>query len=151
MTMEERFWSKVDKSSDCWTWTAAKLKKGYGQFKAKSYTLVTAHRLSYEMAYGPIPDGLLVCHKCDNPSCVNPDHLFLGTAQDNSHDMVSKGRSKNGGAFVGSANGNAVLRAEDVKEIRALSLSYRELASRFGVSKTQIARIKTGLAWKEAA
>lgn len=151
MTMQERFWAKVDKSGDCWIWTAAKLKKGYGQFKAKSYTRVTAHRLSYEMAYGPIPDGMFVCHKCDNPSCVNPDHLFIGTALDNCQDMMAKGRAKTGGPFPGSKNGNAVLNEDDVLKIKSLPLSYRKLAHQFGVSKTQIARIKTGVAWRDAA
>lgn len=150
MTMAQRFWSKVDKSGDCWAWTAAKLNNGYGQFKVRSYKVVTAHRLSYEMANGPINDGLFVCHTCDNPSCVNPDHLFLGTPKDNAQDMVSKGRGKAGGPFIGSANGNATLNETAVEEIRSLPLSYRALAKQFGVSKSQIARIKTGFAWSTA-
>jgi HNH endonuclease len=151
MTLQDRFWAKVDKSGDCWTWTASKLTNGYGQFKSSSYKLVLAHRQSYEMANGPIPDGMFVCHKCDNPSCVNPEHLFVGTPMENSQDMVAKGRGNAGGPFVGSANGRAVLTEDSVCEIRALPLSYRALAERFGVSKSQIARIKTGLAWSATA
>lgn len=151
MTMEDRFWAKVDQSGDCWIWTAAKLGNGYGQFKARSYHVVTTHRLSYEMAKGPIPDGMFVCHTCDNPSCVNPEHLFVGTPKDNVQDMVSKGRAKPGPPLRGGANGNATLSEETVRQIRALPLSYRALSARFGVSKSQIARIKTGVAWSNAA
>lgn len=87
----ESFWSKVDKTETCWLWTKSKYRHGYGCFCAMG-TRHKAHRVSYEIAYGKIKDGLFVCHKCDNPSCVNPDHLFLGTHKDNALDMVNKGR-----------------------------------------------------------
>lgn len=102
-SLEKRFWSKVNKTDYCWEWTASLLLNtcGYGQFKVgsmldNSRKTVSAHRTSYELCYGAIPRGMLVCHKCDNPKCVRPDHLFLGTHQDNSTDMCLKGRSLKG-------------------------------------------------------
>lgn len=99
--LEERFWPKVDKSpgkgpnGDCWLWTGCKLPKGYGQIGIANVPAL-AHRVSYELANGPIPEGLHVLHACDNPSCVNPTHLLAGTPKDNMQDMISKGRKKNG-------------------------------------------------------
>lgn len=90
-----RFWSKVDKTSDCWVWIGAKHPTGYGAFGI-GQVVHYAHRLSWELVNGPIPDGLFVCHNCpngDNPSCVNPAHLFLGTQVDNMQDMLGKGRA----------------------------------------------------------
>lgn len=89
-----RFWSKVDKGPGCWTWTGATQNYGYGAVTIHGLTR-RAHRVSWELAHGPIPDGLHVCHRCDNPPCVNPDHLFLGTAQDNVDDKDAKGRGRN--------------------------------------------------------
>lgn len=93
-TIEGRFWRKVNKSGEngCWIWTANK-SRGYGLISTKKYqSPKKAHRLSWEMHHGEIPEGLEVLHKCDNPSCVNPDHLFLGTQLDNIKDAVSKNR-----------------------------------------------------------
>lgn len=93
----ERFWERVGKSDGCWEWTGYRAPAGYGQLGRgpRNEGLALAHRLSWEFHYGPIPDGLLVCHRCDNPPCVRPDHLFLGTFVDNAQDMVSKGRHRN--------------------------------------------------------
>jgi hypothetical protein len=89
----DRFWEKVDKSGECWVWTAAKQASGYGKFVIrKGDTPVGAHRLAYQLEVGDIPEGMYVLHRCDNPSCVRPDHLFVGTHLDNMADMRAKGR-----------------------------------------------------------
>src|SRR3990167_3652620 len=92
MTLEERFWSKVDKSGDCWIWTGAKI-SGYPIFRVGN-KLIRGHRYSWELCNGKIPEGLFACHHCDNPSCVRPDHIFLGTHTDNMRDARQKGRLK---------------------------------------------------------
>lgn len=89
--MFDRFWNKVDRSGDCWTWQGSRDRKGYGRVSVNQRP-VLAHRFSWTLSHGPIPDGLCVLHKCDNPPCVNPEHLFLGTIADNNRDMVAKGR-----------------------------------------------------------
>tara|TARA_Y100000310_G_scaffold14352_1_gene14541 strand:- start:175 stop:714 length:540 start_codon:yes stop_codon:yes gene_type:complete len=97
-TLEERFWAKVKKGPGCWLWTGATRPGGYGNLftfrdKGRRNHFTSAHRASWEIHYGPIPDGLLVCHRCDNPPCVKPEHLFLGTNKDNQRDRRQKGRA----------------------------------------------------------
>jgi len=89
-----RFWRKVSKTDSCWIWMAGVTSSGYGQFMVgKSPSIKAyAHRFSWTLAHGPIPDGLFVCHRCDTPRCVRPDHLFLGTARENMHDALRKHR-----------------------------------------------------------
>ena len=87
---EERFWSKVDKSGDCWVWTGPRLPWGYGMFLRS-----TAHRYVYVLSHGPLPRNVFVCHTCDNPPCVNPAHLFAGSSRDNQLDRLAKGRWSN--------------------------------------------------------
>jgi hypothetical protein len=92
--LAERFWEKVDKSGECWLWTGALASNGYGRITPVTGVSAGAHRVSYELHNGPIPKGMMVMHSCDVPSCVNPDHLSLGTAKDNMADMWTKGRGQ---------------------------------------------------------
>lgn len=157
MTREEVFWSRVDKSSGedgCWEWTGAHFSNGRGSFRLRGKNML-AHRVAYEYANGPIHDGLLVCHHCDNGGCVNPSHLFLGTYADNSRDAVQKGRQARGdrhGTRVhpestgrGERNGMSKLTAQDVLAIRSLYasglVSQTALAETFGVDQAQVWRI----------
>lgn len=143
-----RFWAKVDKSGDCWLWTASTA-VGYGQFFPARRTMVYAHRLSYELAFGPIPEGLQVCHTCDNRRCVNPAHFFLGTHKDNADDRERKGRSPRG-----AARPNAKLDEAKVRAIRArVAVGERQaaLAREYGVAAGTIQRIIERRSWKFVA
>ncbi len=135
--------------SGCWIWTAAADRKGYGQVRigGRAGGIVYAHRLSWEARHGPIPkgqDGLCVLHRCDVPSCINPDHLFIGTNANNVADRDAKGR---GNAPCGEANGNARLTDAEVVEIRSLAgtATQQDIATRFGVTNQHIGHI---LSWK---
>ena len=94
-SLEERFWSKVERSEGCWVWTRATFPTGYGKFRSWGGRTEYAHRVAWVLAHGAIPKNGYVLHRCDNPPCVRPDHLFLGTAEDNMHDMIVKGRHRN--------------------------------------------------------
>lgn len=135
--------------SACWEWQGPRGKQGYGYAKIAGLPS-RAHRLSYELHYGPIPDGLYVCHTCDNRACVNPTHLFLGTAADNTADMVAKGRAYKP---RGEAHPHAKLTWGDVREIRRLyatgKYTQEKLGQRFGVNRTTVWSIVHHKAWKE--
>lgn len=161
LTPEQRFWSKVNRGGpdECWEWRAARDKNGYGFFKLYPLML-KAHRVSWEYRHGPIPKGLFVLHRCDNPPCVNPAHLFLGTARDNSRDMFSKGRGITGDQSwtrqrpesvpYGQRVGTAKLRDVDIPIVRGLlssGISQTEIGRRFGVSQRAISFIKRGVRW----
>lgn len=146
MNTNERFWAKVDKrgDDDCWEWTSYRNRKGYGGLCRKGRSNFLAHRAAWEIAYGEIPDGLCVLHRCDNPPCVNPSHLWLGTNADNVADRESKGRNK---IMYGEAHGMAKLTIAQVETIRASSTSLRELAAQFGVSKSLVSQVRRGDIW----
>jgi hypothetical protein len=147
----DRFWEKVDKrdAESCWNWIAGTDLDGYGLLKmgsrkTKRYS-GKASRLSYALAYGPIPDGKNVCHRCDNPKCVNPAHLFLGSTLDNIRDMDAKGRRR---PVKGEAHGRHKLSDAQVQEIRtalANGVTGYRLAPMYGVSHQHISKIKHGL------
>lgn len=141
-TFEERFWRKVRKSEEpdgCWIWIASRRFHGYGQIAPAGVIgkPVPAHRASWEMHFGPIPDGLCVCHRCDVPACVRPDHLFLGTKKDNSEDMVAKGRST-----AGPRNWSYKLTPEIVAKMRQESGPYSQTAKKFGVCLATAWRVR---------
>ena len=143
-----RFWSKVEKTDDCWLWKAkSRDGDGYGIFKAEARSY-RAHRLAWELAYGAAPGTALVCHRCDNPSCVRPDHLFLGTPGDNFRDCLAKGRY----SPKGTGNAAAKLREEDVPKVRNLyatgQWSQQAIADIFGVNQTTVSAIVRGKKWR---
>jgi hypothetical protein len=140
----ENFWNRVEKTKECWIWTGNINKSnGYGRFyylnRGKgSHGYGYAHRFSYELHYGPIPKGMYVCHHCDNPPCTRPDHLFLGTIQENFDDMRRKDRHRR------------KLDSTDVIKIREEAkngMSYDELAEKYHMGKVAMFRIATRRTW----
>lgn len=166
MSLDERFWAKVRRDASCWEWTARRTPSGYGTIKVGTATRL-AHRVSWELHFGAIPDGMCILHRCDNPPCVNPAHLFLGMQLDNVRDREAKGRASHGEkhgevmrrtfarlgpAVSGEQHPRAKLRREQAEEIRR---RYRrgngcDLAKEFGVSRSLVRWIVAGHSWKAA-
>lgn len=141
---ETRFWAKVARTPGCWIWNGCHTSAGYGQIRLHGEA-VYAHRLSWEMKNGPVPVGIEVLHKCDNPACVNPEHLFLGTQSDNINDCVAKGRFNRP---FGEVHPRAKLTKNQVEEIRKSKISQRKLAQQYEVSRWAIQSILHGRSWR---
>lgn len=146
-----RFWTKVSVGRGldaCWRWDASVVQgKGYGQFKLDG-KMLHAHRLAYELIHGPIPGAMHVCHRCDNPSCVNPDHLFVGSAMDNVRDCMEKGRRRRGA--WGEASNFAKITAEQVLDIREMarqSFPQWVIAEKHGISRPAVSVIVNRKTW----
>lgn len=144
------FWRHVTKTETCWLWTGARRGFGYGMMGVHGLSPQPAHRVSWRIHYGEIPGKLFVCHKCDVPACVRPDHLFLGTASDNMQDAARKGRI-GGGPGKGEAHFKARLATADVLTIRASVESDTVLAQRYAVRRGQIWNIRNGKTWRHLA
>jgi hypothetical protein len=150
----ERFAAKYDVAADgCWNWRFAKPRLHPPRANTFNYLgkVMTAYRASYLMNVGPIPDGMLVCHSCDNGMCVNPDHLWLGTHADNTNDAIRKGRAN---TPHGVAKPNSKLNPEKVREIRALlatgGRSQRSIAREYGINHSTLQDLVNGITWKQA-
>jgi HNH endonuclease len=162
----EHFWSRVfvtESPDACWIWDGTTTQHGYGKIRTGRGTTTGAHRFAWESKHGPIPHGLRVLHRCDNPICVNPDHLFLGTQRDNIHDMIEKRRHLHGDAHRaavslrlprGSHVHGAKLTEDGVRAMRARYAqgeSMRQLAAAFGIRKGTVWQVVTGKSWKHVS
>lgn len=175
--LADRFWEKTSRGPSCWEWTGHRNNTGYGTLMVRTdrWRPKGAHRIAWELTYGPIPAGLWVLHQCDNPPCVRPDHLYVGTPRDNMADRRDRGRAPMGnnhparlhpeqlaraerhGAHLhpervvrGEHHGMARLTAVQVSAIRASQLPGVILAVRYRVSPTTISRIRVGRTWRQA-
>jgi len=156
----EVFWLKVDKSGSCWIWKGSKDAKGYGTLQHQGVRY-QAHRAAYILACGELPDGLLVCNRCDNPPCVNPGHLFLGTHADNHADRNAKGRQASGDRNGARAHPERIPRGEDAKNSRLTPTIVADIRQRYkdgstipaigrqlGYPRSTIWSVVTRVSWK---
>lgn len=149
--LKARLLARVKKTETCWNWTGARMPRskhgrgGYGAIGVGT-RVVTTHRLAFELFFGPIPKGTMVLHRCDNRICVNPEHLYLGSAKRNTRDMLDRAREA-----WGERNGQAKLTEDDIRRIFALRrqrLTQRRIASQFGVTQSAISRILSRECWR---
>lgn len=151
----DRFWSKVHVGVDdeCWPWTAAINWKGYGRFKTLLRSGVPgherAHRVAWSLCKGEIPDGSLVLHRCDNPACCNPNHLFLGTTQDNINDKINKNRQLRGEQIAQAKLNSATI--IKIRECLCLGVSQSVIATKFAVSQATVSNIKRKTVWNHVS
>ena len=146
---EERFWSKVDTSGDCWIWTGSVAGNGYGDFGASPSRHVSAHRFSYEQAYGEIPHGVVIRHQCDTPLCVKPTHLLPGSHSDNKADSVTRHRHAHG-----ERHGHSRFSDADIREMRrlmSLGLGSRSIARVFNTDSGTVCKIARRESWAHVA
>lgn len=149
VTNVEAFWSRVDVGNEdvCWDWTGPKTDRAYGVYSPLPGVLLRAHRVAYALHNGGINDAMLVCHRCDNPSCCNPKHLFLGTSRDNMRDMVAKGRNK---SIKGERNPISKLTTEQVRLIYLDPRTNREISQAYGVASALASLIRRRKIWADA-
>jgi hypothetical protein len=143
VTDSERFWRRVDRSGACWLWLGSRHRQGHG-YASLNGRVQYAHRVSWQLTHGPIPEGHVVCHKCDNPPCVNPDHLFVGTQGDNVRDARAKGR------MTTETMRSAKLSTENVLTVRdmlASGTTQSAVAAAMGVTRSCIGLIAQGRRW----
>lgn len=138
-SLTERFWEKVMKDvSECWIWIGARIPGGYGHFDQRG-----AHRVSWELHFGPVPEGQHVLHHCDNKACVRPDHLFLGDQKKNMEDKMTKSRQARG-----SRQGKSKLTENDVIDLRILDIPLSALAQLYQISIRQVCNLKKRRQWQ---
>ncbi len=140
--LPETFWSRVQKTKTCWLWTGTKNEQGYGLVKGSlRVTPRRAHRYLWAWVNGPIPEGVVIRHRCDTPACVRPDHLEAGTPRENTHDMLQRGRARNGSALT----------PEAVRAIRAMAEDrpQREVAEHFSLSRAAVCNIVNRKTWAQ--
>jgi len=148
LTVNDRFWARVIKGDGCWGWAGHINTSGYGSFSVNKKTAV-ASRVSWQIHFGGIPDGMVVCHRCDNRPCTNPDHLFLGTVQDNNDDCTAKGRRA-----MGANHGMSKLTPEIVVSLRlerARGVMLKDLSAKYGFSMAAISSAVTGRTWSHVS
>lgn len=150
--LADRLWSRVSIGSEneCWPWMGWRHPVGHGQIGKgrRSEGLIYTHVAAWEVTFGPVPEQMRVCHRCDNPPCCNPRHLFTGTAADNTADMMSKMRHSHGESHAGSKLTKT--QVSEIRKLLSIGLSCQEVASRFPVSRPMIWKIKADKAWRHA-